>query len=137
MRQDKKAAQKELLEEELNTQFLLWVVSVAEAGKEGIKRTDSLKRLYYLLKIFDFLWFEPDIPDDDYEQFSLFLNIRWPGNPSIFFSDVANLHNETLSYLSRKIARPQWLNENILYTEVNIKDLPRVWNRIETDKPIK
>lgn len=126
-----------MTEEELNTQFLLWVISFSEAGKEYFKKVEAHKTVYYLLKIFDFLWFEPDIPEDDDRPFHIFLNGHWPGNPSFFFSDVAKLHNETLSYLSRKITRPKWLDGNTLYTEVSIKDSPRSWTRIEANQQTK
>jgi hypothetical protein len=111
-----------------NRDLILWLLEMAAGENEGRYGTrEAHKRVYYLLKLCDVIWFEEEIPDNNIDNFEIFLNGNWSGKPPNPFTEVSRLSNFSLSYLCRKLTKPSWLNGTYATVIIKLPDLPVFW----------
>jgi hypothetical protein len=105
---------------EKNSDLLCWILDSVVRNKIGNDRLVEAQKVYYLLKIMDFIWFENKVPNNLTSHFELILNPSWPGRPPLWFHHLAGLPVECLENIASKLTKPDWLENNSVSTLMKV-----------------
>jgi len=85
---------------------------------------EEARKDLYFLKLVDILWFDDSLPTDPSNNKTIYLNFEWPVEPPPRgISGLNALEEHTLSWLSLRMKRPKWADEQHLVRNFGLSDL--------------
>jgi hypothetical protein len=90
--------------------FLSFMCKITKSSSSNISEAD-IRRVIYLCKMYDLLWFDDYLPSGIQETISFVLNATWqPTTVPYGVEQIAVLNLRSLIYITSRLRSPDWLS---------------------------